>query len=91
VTLTGEQRLELTITGYQFPQLEHEEYDSNWLLVCGIVTHATGKYMFHDACLLTYELRKLHSWLESLACTGARTRRLRFSSLTSASSCKTTS
>ncbi len=24
---------ELTIAGYQFPEMETEEYDSNWLLI----------------------------------------------------------
>lgn len=35
--------------------------------LCAWTVEYPSKYMFHDACLLTYELRQLHSWLENLA------------------------
>ena len=39
--------LELRILGYEFPHIETAEYDSNWLVVAGNVTHSTkGSWQF---------------------------------------------
>ena len=59
--------LELRILGYQFPDLETEKYDSNWLVVEGNVSHPRGDWTFRDPCLLTYEASRLAGWLDSLA------------------------
>lgn len=59
--------LELHILGYQFPGIETERYDSNWLVVEGKVAHPRGGWTFRDPCLLTYEVRRLADWLDSLA------------------------
>ncbi|MDX9865641.1 MAG: hypothetical protein RBT34_12630 [Anaerolineaceae bacterium] len=56
----------LNITGYQFPQMETEYYDANWLLVQTHVTHPKGDWTSTDACLLTHEVTKLANWLESI-------------------------
>jgi hypothetical protein len=59
--------LELRILGYEFPQLETEEYDSNWLIIAGNVTHSRGSWQFTQPCLLTYEAERLASWMDALA------------------------
>jgi hypothetical protein len=59
--------LELRILGYQYPDMETEEYDSNWLIVEGQIMHPRGGWKFRDPCLLTYEASRLAAWLESLA------------------------
>src|SRR5262245_20140283 len=61
------QSLEMQIRGYQFPELETEQYDSNWLIIEGVATHPEGNWRFIDPCLLTYELRELADWLSELA------------------------
>jgi hypothetical protein len=59
--------VELQILGYQFPHLETEEYDSNWLIVAGNVTHPRGLWQFIQPCLLTYEAEQLASWMDAVA------------------------
>ena len=59
--------LELSISGYEFPAIETEPDDSNWLNVVSKVNHQHGSWSFHDPCLLTYELEWLCSWLEGVA------------------------
>ena len=61
------QSIELRIAGYEFPEMETEAYDSNWLVVEGFVAHTRGAWRFRDACLLTYEVADLADWLESIA------------------------
>jgi len=59
--------IELSVVGYQFPELENEEYDSNWLNVHISVTHPKGSWASSDPSLLTYELRELGLWLEAIS------------------------
>jgi hypothetical protein len=59
--------VELQILGYQFPHLETEEYDSNWLIVAGNVMHQSGSWQFTNPCLLTYEAEELASWIDLVA------------------------
>jgi hypothetical protein len=59
--------VELRITGYQFPGNHTSEYDSNWLMVEGRVSHPRGGWSFCDPCLLTYEAVRLGDWLEAVA------------------------
>ena len=61
------QSLEIRIAGYQFAEMETEEYDSNWLRIEGSVQHPRGSWRFNDPCVLTYEAMGLASWIESLA------------------------
>jgi hypothetical protein len=61
------QIFEMRIAGYQFPHLETADYDSNWLVIAGEVIHPTGSWHFSDPCLLTYEGKRLASWMESIA------------------------
>src|SRR5260370_21243399 len=60
------QFLELRILGYEFPHIETAEYDSNWLVVAGNVTHSRGSWQFTHPCLLTYEAEQLASWMDAL-------------------------
>jgi len=59
--------LSLTISGYQFPEIENDSRDSSWLNVTGKVEHPRGSWTFVDPCMLTYELEGLCDWLESVA------------------------
>ena len=59
--------LSLTISGYQFPEIENDSHDSNWLNITGKVEHPRGSWTFVDPCMLTYELEGLSDWLESVA------------------------
>lgn len=61
------QSFELRILGYQYPDLETAEYDSNWLCVEGRVEHPRGGWTFQDPSLLTYEASELADWLDSVA------------------------
>jgi hypothetical protein len=58
---------ELRIVGYQFPDEQTADYDSNWLLVEGAVQHPRGDWRFRDPSMLTYEVAKLADWLEAAA------------------------
>jgi hypothetical protein len=61
------QTLELRILGYQFPDLGTSEYDSNWLVVTGKVTHSRGSWQFTNPCLLTFEAEQLATWMDRVA------------------------
>jgi hypothetical protein len=61
------QLFEMRILRYQFPHLETEEHDSNWLIIAGDVIHPKGSWHFCDPCLLTYEAGRLASWMDSVA------------------------
>ena len=57
--------LELTVVGYQFPQLVGVPYDSNWLIIAGHVTLDGREWKFRDPCLLTNELLALADWFQT--------------------------
>ena len=59
--------LKLTLVGYQFPEMIHEPYDSNWLIVDIDVTTPDRSWRASDPCLLTYEVEQLADWLEQAA------------------------
>jgi len=64
-TLEG-MAFELEIVGYQFPHMETEEYDSNWLMIRIDVSHPKGGWASTDPSLLTYEVADLAEWLEAV-------------------------
>src|SRR5512139_2612438 len=57
----------LAILGYQFPGLQSEPFDSNWLTVFIEARTAEGHWRATDPCLLTNEARELVSWLREAA------------------------
>lgn len=56
----------LRILGYQFPELDAEPYDSNWLNIKIHVRVPAGAWSATTACLLTYEISELADWLEAM-------------------------
>lgn len=59
---------ELRIAGYQFPELEGDEWDSNWLIVEVRVAPVDERpWKSTDPSLLTWEVERLSGWLEVLA------------------------
>lgn len=57
----------MEILGYQFPRLENEPYDSDWLNITIRVKHPRGSWTATDPSLLTYEVERLADWLEAIA------------------------
>ncbi len=61
-------KFELRVAGYQFPDIESDKFDANWLVIEGRVAPADGRaWEFRDPALLTWEVQGLSSWLEALA------------------------
>ena len=58
---------ELRIAAYQFPEIDYEEYDANWLVVETLATARGRRWQSHDACLLTWEVAWLADWVEAIA------------------------
>jgi hypothetical protein len=67
----GGRVLELTLDGYQFPEMTSEpggvDFDANWLMVRGRVSDGAREWTFRDPCLLTDEARELSAWLEAVS------------------------
>ncbi|MBD9651419.1 hypothetical protein IB267_24005 [Ensifer sp. ENS09] len=59
--------LELTIRQYEFPNVEGDESDSNWLVVEGSVDINGTKWTFRDPYLTTFEAERLADWLEGVS------------------------
>jgi len=57
----------MSLVGYQFPELEDVEYDSNWLNVKIVVSHQGSKWSTTDPALLTYEVQWLIDWLRAVS------------------------
>jgi hypothetical protein len=73
LTISGDISVEIRIAGYQYPAEEIAEYDSNWLIIEGVVMHPRGNWRFLDPSLLTYEVSRLADWLDAVA-TSANTK-----------------
>jgi hypothetical protein len=58
---------EMNIRGYQFPEVEDDKYDSNWLIVKINVNHPKGHWVSQYPCLLTWEVEDLAEWLSEIA------------------------
>jgi hypothetical protein len=67
--LTGpnENALELGIGGYQFPKKLDEVHDANWPLVDVRAAINGRSWSTRDASLLTWEVKELADWLDSVA------------------------
>lgn len=69
---------ELRVLGYEFPEIAHAKYDSNWLLVNIRVDAPIGSWSATDPCLLTWEGHWLLNWLADITSTTERDREMRF-------------
>jgi hypothetical protein len=61
------EEFEMEVAGYQFPHLEQEQDDSDWLKIKISVRLREGSWTSTDPSLLTWELTSLAQWLESIA------------------------
>lgn len=57
--------LELRVVGYEFPDVQDDAYDSDWLVIAGTVDHDGRSWTFREPCLLADEARALAEWLSS--------------------------
>lgn len=60
-------RFEMTVIGYQFPEILDEEYDSNWLIIEIRASSLEGSWSISNPCMLTIELADLADWLDDVA------------------------
>lgn len=58
---------ELSIAGYQFPEIETDEYDSNWLGITIHVAQSRGEWTSTQPVLLTNEVAALADWFDAVA------------------------
>jgi hypothetical protein len=63
----GQQRLELDVLGYESPDVEDEQYDSNWLLIRVDAQDGDTTWSVEDPALLTWEVERLAGWFGRLA------------------------
>lgn len=68
----------LRIAGYQFPHIQDEEYDANWLVMEIVATARRRSWQARDPCLLTWELAGPLDWLEAIAAGRSSRRALHF-------------
>lgn len=64
---TDGRRLELTLVGYEFPDLEDDEWDADWLVVRISAADDPDVWTAEDPCLLTWEVDELADWLDAVA------------------------
>lgn len=55
---------EATIAGYEFPEIEQKQWDSNWLLIFMRVKSARGEGTCVDPCLTTWDVERFITWLK---------------------------
>ena len=63
----SQQRFELTVLGYESPDVEGEQHDSNWLLLRVDAQDGETTWTAEDPALLTWEIERLARWLGRLA------------------------
>jgi len=61
------QFVELKITGYQFPEILDDDWDSNWLMVYINVKSTKKNWNTTDPAITTFELRSLIKWFKSIS------------------------
>ena len=59
--------LELMILHYEFPDVQEDRWDSNWLVVSGKVTANGQSWHFSDPAATTWELGEFADWLRAVA------------------------
>lgn len=63
----SERFVRLTPTGYQFPSIAGDSYDSNWLNIKGRVRSTESAWTFHEPALLVAEAQAIGDWLRLTA------------------------
>ena len=58
--------LKIEVEGYQFPALENEPWDADWLNIKIQVKHPIDNWKATDPYLLTFELKWLIEWFEKI-------------------------
>jgi hypothetical protein len=58
---------QLKIIGYEFPEMENEEWDSNWLRICMAANLPHGEWSVTQPFLLTYEVMRLANWFDAVS------------------------
>ena len=74
----GGARLELSLVGYQFPEIEDDRWDANWLVVRIAAIDDPDSWTAEDPCLLTWEVDALADWLDAVAAASSPVARLEF-------------
>ena len=72
ITSASGDEFQLVIVRYQFPDVDEDRWESNWLIVNGTVAAAGEKWVFTEPCVTTFELADLADWLDELAANGSR-------------------
>ena len=67
---TGKTEFELRFASYQFPRIDYDMWDANWLFVSIRVDCPAAKWTRMDPCLTTIEARELADWLAAHASNG---------------------
>jgi hypothetical protein len=62
-------RLELSVAGYEFPDVLKDPYDANWLVIRAALqsVHGAWRWQVEDAGALTWELADCVAWLRALS------------------------
>ncbi|MEE1785650.1 hypothetical protein PUR71_22480 [Streptomyces sp. SP17BM10] len=60
-------RLDLRPRSYQFGTARGESFDDNWLVIVGAAAAPQGSWRFVEACLTTWEARRISRWLRAAA------------------------
>ena len=61
------QRVEIRVNNYQFPETNDRDYDGNWLNIYLNVKSELGNWQTVDPSLLTWEVQELIDWLDQLS------------------------
>ena len=67
LTSTHGHALSLSILRYEYPEIESENYQANWLVVQIQVQHPGGSWSGSHPSLLTYEVAELADWFDAIA------------------------
>ena len=59
-------RFEITLDGYEYPELPQDEWDANWLKVTVEVVDGPKRWKRSDPAALTWEICTLVTWLRSV-------------------------
>src|SRR5882672_8430416 len=68
----------LYATGYQFPNIPEDEYDSNWIYVTIDLAGFHQPWTSNDPALMTWELKSLANWLASILSSANGENEIRF-------------